>query len=212
MSDWGWVGPLVNAGLGAWGASQASNAQTAGYQQAAQTANNALQLQGQIYNQNRADLAPWRQYGQAGLAQFANSIGPSFQQSPGYQFAMDQGVRALDRSAAARGSLDSGAQRMALTRFGQGLANQEYGNYQNRLAALAGIGQTAAGQGVQAGMGFGGAAMTGANALGNIQANAGTAQAQGNLAFTNAIRSGVNGLVDYWGGAGGKPGGYGGGY
>jgi hypothetical protein len=34
----------------------------------------------------------------------------AFQESPGYQFQMDQGVQALDRSAAARGMLNSGAQ------------------------------------------------------------------------------------------------------
>jgi hypothetical protein len=203
MSDWGWIGPLVQAGLGAYGASQASGAQQAGLQQAAATANNALALQGQIYNQNRADLAPWRQYGQAGLQRFADTLGPSFQASPGYQFAMDQGVRALDRSAAGRGMLDSGAQRMALMRFGQGLANQEFGNYQNRLAALAGLGQTAAGQGVQAGMGFGQGAQAGANALAGIQGGIGAAQGAGIQNTYNAVGRGLNALTDWW--SGGKP-------
>lgn len=64
----------------------------------------------------------------------------SFEGSPGFNFALDQGVQARDRSASARGQLGSGNQLKELTAFGQGLANQERGNEINRFLAF--LGQT----------------------------------------------------------------------
>lgn len=48
------------------------------------------------------------------------------QQNPGYQFALDQGVSALDKSAAARGDVFSGTQGMALQKYGQDLGEKNY--------------------------------------------------------------------------------------
>ena len=58
--------------------------------------------------------------------------------------AFTQGLQALDRSAASKGTLQSGGQAKGAQEFGQGLASQQYGNYFNRLLSLAGIGQGAA--------------------------------------------------------------------
>lgn len=69
---------------------------------------------------------------------------------PGYKFRLDQGTKALERSAAARGGLFSGKTGKSLQDFSQGLASQEYGNAYNRLASLAGIGQSATNQMVNA--------------------------------------------------------------
>lgn len=69
-----------------------------------------------------------------------------FRADPGYQFNLSQGVNAIDRSAASRGMLNSGAQLKALDRFGQGVADQSYGNYLQRLLGLGsqGLGATGA--------------------------------------------------------------------
>ena len=48
-----------------------------------------------------------------------------------------------NRGANAQGLYGSGARANALTRTAAGLASQEYGNWYNRLAGLAGLGQTA---------------------------------------------------------------------
>ena len=72
---------------------------------------------------------------------------------PGYRFRLQEGLKALDHTAAARGGLLSGNQLRGITQFGQGLASEEYGNafnrynigFQNRLnplQSLAGVGQT----------------------------------------------------------------------
>lgn len=70
----------------------------------------------------------------------------AFFESPDYQFALQQGQQAQDRDAAARGTLYSGAHTADAIQFGQGLASQQFGNFYNRLAGLAGVGQTAANQ------------------------------------------------------------------
>lgn len=111
-----------------------------------------------------------------------------FYASPGYQFRLDEGTRALDRSASARGLLLSGAQNKALTRYGQGVASEEFGNYTNRLAALAGLGQTA-NQSVASSAG-----QYGANA-GNAIMNSGMARASGYLNTANTIGSVANNVL-----------------
>lgn len=64
----------------------------------------------------------------------ADQMLQQFQASPGYNFRMQEGVDALDRSAAARGGLFSGRQGKALTDFAGNLASAEYGNWYNRRA------------------------------------------------------------------------------
>ena len=52
--------------------------------------------------------------------------------TPGYQFTMDQGIKGLDQSAAARGSVLSGGHNKDLMQYAQGLADTTYGNTYNR--------------------------------------------------------------------------------
>lgn len=122
-----------------------------------------------------------------------------FEQDPGYQFRMQEGQKALERSAAARGGLGSGRMMKDLQRFGQDLASQEYGNaynrfqaqqanQYNRLANLAGLGQSTSGalanQAMQQGQNMGNIQM----GLGNAAASAGMAQAN---RLSNMIGTGI---------------------
>lgn len=77
--------------------------------------------------------------GQSASSQFLKN----FRAGPGYQFSMGQGVKALDQSAAAKGGLYSGAAGKALTQFGSGLADQEFGGNLDRLSGLVSGGQNA---------------------------------------------------------------------
>jgi hypothetical protein len=49
-----------------------------------------------------------------------------FQADPGYAFRLQEGLKSLDRQAAARGGLISGAALKASQRYGQDVASQEY--------------------------------------------------------------------------------------
>lgn len=64
-----------------------------------------------------------------------NFSAQDFQADPGYAFRMSEGMKALERSAAARGGLLSGATLRGTQRFGQDLASQEYQNAFNRFQA-----------------------------------------------------------------------------
>lgn len=79
----------------------------------------------------------------------------NFEQSPGYQFQMDEGMRNLQRNYAARGLLESGPVMKELLKYSQGLASQDYNraydtwvgrqqslfnNYQNQLLGLSNMG------------------------------------------------------------------------
>lgn len=159
----------------------AANAAQQGYDAA--TAEQARQ-----YDQSRADNMPWLQAGQNALAQMQqlNSGNfSSFTESPDYQFARDQGLQGIDRSAAARGALYSGGADADRMTFASGLASQNYNNYYNRLAGLAGAGQTA-------GSGLAALGQNYANAVGNNAIGAGNARASvyGQNAYANNMLAG----------------------
>jgi hypothetical protein len=137
----------------------------------------------------RADLAPYQQAGLSDYYALRDNVGTSFQESPGYQFAVQEGVNAIDRGASARGLLNSGARLRELTRYGTGMANQEYNNWLSRLQSLAGVGQTATGQASSL------AAQTGNMGAGLIQ-NAGNNVAQQTMQGGQAQASGQIGVAN----------------
>jgi len=64
---------------------------------------------------------------------------------PGYQFTLGQGNNAINAAAAANGTLGSGNQALALQKYGQGLAQQNYGNYVNQLMPFLNLSSNTAG-------------------------------------------------------------------
>ena len=84
-----------------------------------------------------------------------NQIGQSFQQSPGFKFAMEQAMNAQNRSAAAGGMAGSPMHEQMAQTQATDLANQDYYNYMNGALGLYGQGlggaQNLAGMGQQAG-------------------------------------------------------------
>lgn len=125
-----------------------------------------------------------------------------FRSTPGYQFGLTEGQRALESSAAASGGLFSGKAGKALTAYGQNYADQQgYTPYMNRLGAAAGIGQTATNQVGQYGQNT-------ANQVGQNMIGAGNARASGIQGSANAWGNTLNqgaGLFGYmygngWGG------------
>lgn len=87
-----------------------------------------------------------------------------WQTSPGYQFRLEEGEKALERGAAARSGLLSGRQSKALQRYGQDTASLEYDKILGRLGGLVDKGAAAASQSSGQAFAQGGQA---ANVLGN---------------------------------------------
>jgi hypothetical protein len=170
--------------------------------------------------------------GAAGYGSMAKAFGTDqFQQDPGYGFRQAEGMKALERSAAARGNLLSGSTLKGVQRFGQDLASQEYQNAFNRyqversarlnpLQSLMGSGQSATN------VLTGAAGQMGQNEASNLY-NAGQARASGYVGQANALSNALgqvagiasnyptqNALIGYYnrgaagsGGSGGAAGG-----
>lgn len=124
-----------------------------------------------------------------------------FMETPGYQFRFDEGVRALDRSASARGRMLGGGHERELLRYGQGIGAAEFDNYANRLAGIAGMGQgsttTLAGIGQNTANNIAGAYQTGAGQQGDALMAAGTARASGYAGIGNAFNQGTQNYLLY---------------
>ena len=174
----------------------------------AAAADQAAQLQQQQFERQVELQEPWRQAGITALNKLtplATEYTPfgmdQFQQDPGYAFRMSEGMKALERSAAARGGLLSGSTLKGAQRYGQDLASQEYMNAFNRyqaernarlnpLQSLAGVGQTATNQLGQAGQ-------TMASNVGQALGAAAQARASGYIGGANALSKGLGTYLDY---------------
>ena len=190
---------VASAGIGAYSSRQASKAQ----ERAAAQGDAA---QERMFNRQVELQEPFRQAGVNALPELveASRYTPfgmeQFQQDPGYQFRLKEGLRALEQRAAAEGTRVSGNQLRGLVRYGQNLASQDWINSFNRyqaeraarlnpLQSLAGMGQsTAATLGQQAGQ-YGQSMAQGAAQMGNIRASGYTNQAN---ALSGALGQGVN--------------------
>lgn len=182
----------------------------AGGNMAWDAANRSAQMQQEEATRARAALSPWVASGTGAVGKITNLLGlgsiatnggnyntygldPSnarekqdaafadFKASPDYEFRMDEGVKALDRSAASRGLLRSGAQQKGIVDFAGNLASGEYGNYLNNLFNAAGMGSQAASSGNSTAAG--------------LTAGAGNAIAQGGIARGSAYAAGANALA-----------------
>ena len=205
----------------------------------ANAAGQAADLQREQFDRTMEMQAPFREAGVRALNKLeaASEYTPfgmaQFQADPGYGFRFEQGQKALERSAAARGGLISGNTGGALQQFGQGLASQEYQNAFNRyqaerqarlgpLQSLAGVGQTSINALGQAGQNY-------ASGMGEALGAGAQARASGYMGAANAIGGGVGQYMGYQqnqatnsllnqvlanrtGGVGGSGGGGGGGY
>ena len=190
----------VGVGASIYSSNKASNAQTA-------AANQANATQTSEFDQQQATQAPYLGAGYGALAQmqdpyYQEKFGMGqFQQDPAYQFNLQQGMSALQNSAAARGGLMSGNTLAGISQYSQGQANNEYqqafnnfnttqSNSYGRLATLAGLGE-----GVAENQGALGANM--ANQIGQNTMGAANAQGAAAIAQGNAWGTAASGLGNY---------------
>jgi hypothetical protein len=166
------------------GSAMASDSQTSANKK-------AIGIQENYYGKAQDDLSPYMDLGKQG----ANALGSrledltkpvtmdeaTLQQTPGYQWNLNQGLKSVQNSAAARGLGTSGAALKGAATFASGLADSTYQNQFtnavtnqtnsfNRLMGVTQLGQTSAGQlaglGVRTGEGEAGTQV----GIGNAQA------------------------------------------
>lgn len=177
--------PIVTDEAGLAAAIKAAQAQD----QAALTAYQAQQTQ----------AAPSADFGK-----YARDFGMAdFQADPGYAFRLAEGQKALERTAAARGGLLSGAALKAAQRYGQEAGSQEYLNAFNRyqtnranqlnpLQSLANQAQTSANT-------IGSAAGQYGSNVGNLYLGQGESQGNALLAGARARGSAYQGIGELYG-------------
>ncbi len=138
----------------------------------------------------------------AGYGSLAKPFGmEQFQQDPGYAFRQSEGMKALERSAAARGNLLSGSTMKGIQRFGQDLASQEYQNafnrYQVERAARLNPLQSLMGSGQSSANVLTGAAGQLGQGLAQSELAAGQARASGYVGAANALNQAIGGATNY---------------
>jgi hypothetical protein len=210
----------VSAASSLAGGAMASSAAKKAARVQEQAARDATAAQQRMFEEQKALQEPFRQGGltaqqeimqllgiggdktAAGYGSLGKAFGTEqFQQDPGYAFRQSEGMKALERSAAARGNLLSGSAMKGIQRFGQDLASQEYQNAFNRyqveraaklnpLQSLMGSGQSSAnvltGAAGQLGQGLAGSELA-----------AGQARASGYIGQANALNQALGGITNY---------------
>jgi len=180
-----------------------------------QAADEALAFQKQQYEESKQREAPFLASGTNALAKLSDlksfqAPGADFTADPGFQFRLQEGNKAIERSAAARGRVLNPSTMKALDRFSQDTASQEYGNvygrrfneYMNNLNQLqsrAGMGQTTAAGLDASGRGTANSISdilgTSAARQGAAVQDAGSARASGYVGSANAITGGIANTV-----------------
>lgn len=191
------AGSIGSSIIGANAASDSAAMQAA----AAQKANKKQQ---KMYVAQRESLKPWTEAGTNALSGLQNQdfqrdfTAADFQADPGYEFRMAEGQKALERSAAAKGGLQSGGFMKGLARYSQGVASDEYGKAYDRfnsdrdrrfgrLSSIAGMGQNAVGQ-------LNAARQNYANQYGANLTGSANAQGAANMAQANAIGGAISSI------------------
>jgi hypothetical protein len=152
-------------------------------------AQNATQAQLQMFNTTQSDYANQIKLGAGAstlLQNLYNTNGngtpnySAFNNSPGYQFSVQQGDAAINKQAAASGNLYSTSTLGALSQYNTGQASTQYNSYVNQLLSMAGLGNAAA-------SGVGTAATATGGEIGSNMNLAGSAAAAGTLGQANAF-------------------------
>jgi len=170
----------------------------------------AADIQKEMYEQGREDLAPYRELGYESLKDIGARkafLTGQFEDykdqylDPSMAFRMKYGTQATERLGNVGGGAISGNTLRGLTEFGQGLASTEYsnafnrfqterGNIYNTLANIAGMGQGAVNTGVQAGQAT-------AQSQGQLAVGGAQAQAAGTIGAANAYSNALGNVSDF---------------
>lgn len=205
---------LIPAAASLIGGKMSSDAASDAASQANAQNQRGLDLQREMFDEQKRLSEPYRQAGltgqnrlmemlglggdtgAAGYGRYAKDFGmQDFQQDPGYAFRLSEGLKQLGSQARAQGGAGGGRTMMGIQNYAQGLASQEYGNafnrYQtNRQNQLAPLGSLmSSGQAAAVGQ-AGQAGQYGANAsnmLSQMGVNTGGATLAGSSAYGKAI-------------------------
>jgi hypothetical protein len=205
------VAGVASSAISANGAKSAASDQ-------ANAADSAAQMQFQQFQELQQNLSPYMQLGTNSIPQLQGQLGQlgnmnfsfnpteqQLEQTPGYQFTLNQGLNTVNNQLASKGLNLSGAQAKGIAGYTTGLADQTYQqqyqnalqNFQtnygvqsdqyNRLSGLVGLGQNAA-------AGVGNAGLQTANTAGQFLTSGANASAAGTIGAADAASAGLGSL------------------
>lgn len=203
------VGGIVGGSMSASASKKAAQIQADAQLKAAQL---QIEEQDKIFNKQQELLSPYMATGTQALSSLNKGMADGgyftknftmadMETDPGYQFDLQQGLQAVQRSAAAQGTLSSGGTLKSIANYTKGLASEEVNNAYNRyvtnqnnqfnrLSAMATLGSNAAAT-------LTGAAQNQGNQVGTTLVNttigAGNATAGGVVGSSNAISQAITG-------------------
>ena len=223
------VGSAVIGGVSSYlGAEAQADAAAASADASLTASRESNELTREMYEQGREDLEPWMIAGENALGRLESQPDFKFTASefefmadPSYDFRKQEGINALDQSAASRGRVLSGAQDKAVVGYAGDMASQEYSNAYSRWQSeegnrfnrelsefnanessdryLAGQGQASAagvaGAGAQMASTSAQTSMAGATAAGNAYMAAGDATAAGYAGVATAANQGIENFL-----------------
>jgi hypothetical protein len=194
--------------MGAGAAKGAASAESNAIQQ-------GIDFQKQVYQQGQTNLQPFIGGGQSALSSLLGFYGlpggnasgatqafQQFQNTPSYQFPLQQGQLAVNRQLASSGLIGSGAALRDASQLNTGYASAGLQQYLSGLSGIAGSGQSAAGTLLQGGN-------QAASNLGQLYTNQGAAQASGIIGSNNALQNGFGNALGGLLGAAGQTNGFG---
>lgn len=212
------IGPIVGGLFGMGASENAADAQVG-------AANAAAGVQRQMFNQTQENLSPFMNTGKFALSDLEYLLGmgmgrgdflsaypekfgslarpfsmSDFQASPGYQFNLQEGQKAIEKAARRSGKAYAPSTLQEIGRFSQGVASNEFNNERNafrnfqndlfnRVSGVSGSGQNAAAN-------LGAFAGQAGNAIGNSITGAGNAAAAGMVGGANALSGGLAGAYN----------------
>ena len=195
------AGSAIAGGATIYGASRASKAAKEAATVSARATQAAIDKEWEMYQQSRADYAPWRVAGERALSTMEQLVaaGPGEfkpEETPGYRFGYEELLaRPYLQGQAAKGKRLSGETLKGLTERAMSYGETAYDNFLSRYYAklnpyanLAGMGGTAAGGMAQGALG------TGTN-IANLTMRGGETQGQNILAQGSAATGMAAGLA-----------------
>lgn len=181
------AGGVASAVIGSNAAQSAAATQTS-------AANNQLAQTKEMFNTVQSNMKPFMDAGQSAIPGLENLLGngpngtagimQQLAKTPGYQFALNQGLQATQSGFAAQGLGQSGAALKGAANYAEGLAENTYSNVFNNFLSTANLGSNASANLANSAGQFQGAEN-------QLAGTAAAATAAGTVGSANAVTSGI---------------------
>lgn len=202
----------ISGGSSLLGGLFGSSAATSAAKTQAKAAQQAAQLQAAMFQLTREDLAPYRSVGEKTVDATYNMLQPGglldttawqptigqLEQTPGYQFTLNQGLKATQNALTSQGLGSSGAAGIAAQKYAEGLAETTYqdqfANWLNQRKTLYNMLGGLINTGESAAAGTASANLSAGSTIGSDITSGAASTAAGTVGSANALTNALTGI------------------